>query len=162
MIVSAGDALDEVACEPIRIAAMAGSVIRYSWDQAEWMACYPTGVDLWKHTDYKPADVDTAQLYDGFSFQAIAWLESLGFCEIGDGGRFVEGGKRIALDGELPLNTFGGQLSGGRLHGFGFAHEAVVQLRGTGGARQIADEPKVAVCASGGGSLATALLLARD
>ncbi len=162
LIVSAGDALDEVKCTPIRIAAMAGSVERHSWDQAEWMACYPTGEDLWKRTDYKPSDVDTAQLYDGFSFQAVAWLESLGFCEVGEGGRFIEGGERIALDGELPLNTFGGQLGAGRLHGFGFAHEAVVQLRGVGGARQIAGDPRVAVAASGGGPLATALLLTRD
>ncbi|HQY69602.1 MAG TPA: thiolase family protein [Pseudomonadales bacterium] len=162
LIVSAGDAVDEVSCKPVRIAAMAGTVERLSWDQAEWMACYPTGADLWKRTDYKPSDVDTAQLYDGFSFQAVAWLESLGFCDVGEGGRFIEGGKRIALDGELPLNTFGGQLGAGRLHGFGFAHEAVVQLRGLGGARQIPGDPRVAVCASGGGPLATALLLARD
>jgi len=162
LIVSAGDALDEISCTPIRIAAMAGTVERHSWDQAEWMACYATGADLWKRTDYKPSDVDTAQLYDGFSFQAIAWLEALGFCEVGEGGRYVEGGKRIALDGELPLNTFGGQIGAGRLHGFGFAHEAVVQLRGKGGARQIAGDPRVAVSTSGGGPLATALLLARD
>jgi acetyl-CoA acetyltransferase len=162
LIVSAGSAIDEVACTPIRIDAMAGSVERLSWDQAEWMACYPTGADLWKRTDYKPADVDTAQLYDGFSFQTVAWLEGLGFCGLGEGGQFIEGGKRIALDGELPLNTFGGQIGAGRLHGFGFAHEAVVQLRGKGGARQIPGDPRVAVCASGGGPLATALLLARD
>jgi len=162
LIVSAGDAIDEVECTPIRIAAMAGTVERHSWDQAEWMACYPTGADLWKSTDYKPTDVDTVQLYDGFSFQAIAWLEALGFCAVGEGGRFIEGGKRIALDGELPLNTFGGQLGAGRLHGFGFAHEAVVQLRGLGGKRQIAGDPAIAIAASGGGPLATALLLARD
>jgi acetyl-CoA acetyltransferase len=162
LIVSAGDALDEVSCTPIRIAAMAGSVERHSWDQADWMACYPTGADLWKRTDYKPADVDTVQLYDGFSFQAIAWLEALGFCGLGEGGKFIEGGERIALKGELPLNTFGGQLGGGRLHGFGFAHEAVVQLRGKGGARQIPGDPRVAIATSGGGPLATALLLARD
>lgn len=162
LIVSAGSAVDEVSCVPIRIAAMAGTVERHSWDQAEWPSSYPTGADLWKHTDYKPGDVDTAQLYDGFSFQVITWLEGLGFCGIGEGGRFIEGGRRIALDGELPLNTFGGQIGAGRLHGFGFAHESVVQLRGKGGARQIPDDPKVAVCTSGGGPLATALLLARD
>jgi acetyl-CoA acetyltransferase len=162
LIVSAGDAVDEVKCKPIRIAAMSGSVERHSWDQAEWMACYPTGTDLWKRTDYRPSDVDTAQLYDGFSFQAVAWLEGLGFCEIGEGGRFIEGGQRIALNGELPLNTFGGQIGAGRLHGFGFAHEAVTQLRGNGGERQIPGDPELAVAASGGGPLATALLLARD
>lgn len=162
LIVSAGDALDEVKCTPIRIAAMAGSVDRHSWDQAEWMASYATGRDLWKRTDYKPEDVDTAQLYDGFSFLTLTWLEALGFCEVGEGGKFIEGGSRIGLDGELPLNTFGGQISGGRLHGFGFAHEAVVQLRGLGGDRQVKNDPKVAVATSGGGPLATALLLARD
>ncbi len=162
LIVSAGDAVDEVKCTPIRVAAMAGSVERHSWDQAEWMASYATGPDLWKRTDYTPADVDTVQLYDGFSFLALTWIEALGFCEIGEGGRFIEGGQRIALDGELPLNTFGGQLGGGRLHGFGFAHEAVTQLRGLGGERQIQGDPRVAIAASGGGPLATALLLARD
>ncbi|HSW14559.1 MAG TPA: thiolase family protein [Solimonas sp.] len=162
LIVSAGSALDEVRCTPIRIASMAGTVERHSWDQAEWMACYPTGADLWKHTDYRPKDVDTVQLYDGFAFYPITWLEALGFCGLGEGGRFIEGGQRIALDGELPLNTFGGQIGAGRLHGFGFAHESVVQLRGKGGARQIKGDPKVAVCTSGGGPLATALLLARD
>jgi acetyl-CoA acetyltransferase len=162
LIVSAGSAVNEVICKPIRLAAMAGAVERLSWDQAEWMACYPTGADLWKQTDYKPSDVDTVQLYDGFSFQAVAWLESLGFCGRGEGGSFIEGGKRIALDGELPLNTFGGQIGAGRLHGFGFAHEAVVQLRGKGGQRQIPGDPSVAVATSGGGPLATALLLTRD
>jgi acetyl-CoA acetyltransferase len=162
LIVSAGEAIDEVTCTPVRIAASAGSVERHSWDQAEWMACYATGEDLWKRTDYKPADVDTVQFYDGFSFHALSWFEALGFCAVGEGGRFIEGGTRIARDGELPFNTFGGQIGAGRLHGFGFAHEAVTQLRGNGGERQIPGDPRVAVATSGGGPLATALLLARD
>jgi acetyl-CoA acetyltransferase len=162
VIVSAGDAVDEVSCTPIRIAASAGAVDRDSWDQAEWMASYATGRELWKHTDYKPKDVDTVQFYDGFAFLALSWFEALGFCEVGEGGRFIEGGQRIALDGELPFNTFGGQIGAGRLHGFGFAHEAVTQLRGSAGERQIKGDPKVAVATSGGGPLATALLLARD
>jgi acetyl-CoA acetyltransferase len=162
VIVSAGDALDEVRSTPIRIAASAGSVERYSWDQAEWASAYPTGRDLWKNTDYTVADVDTVQLYDGFAFQPITWLEGLGFCETGEGGRFIEGGTRIARDGELPMNTGGGQLGWGRLHGFGFAYESVVQLRGEGGARQIPGDPKVAVATSGGGPMAAALLLAKD
>jgi acetyl-CoA acetyltransferase len=162
LIVSAGDAIDEVSSTPIRVAASAGSIDRVSWDQVEWMASYRTGPDLWAKTDYKPKDVDTVQFYDGFSFLTITWLEGLGFCEVGEGGRFIEGGKRIAIDGELPLNTFGGQIGAGRLHGFGFAHEAVVQLRGQGGARQIPGDPRVAVAASGGGPLAAALLLTKD
>ena len=162
VIVSAGDTLDEVRTIPIRIAASAGSVERYSWDQAEWASAYPTGRDLWKNTDYAAKDVDTVQFYDGFAFQPITWLEGLGFCEIGEGGRFLEGGRRIARDGELPMNTGGGQLGWGRLHGFGFAFESVVQLRGEGGERQIPGDPRVAIATSGGGPMAAALLLARD
>ncbi|KHK91845.1 thiolase family protein [Novosphingobium malaysiense] len=162
IIVSAGDALDEVKCEPVRIASMSGSVDRFSWDQVDWFAAYETGEDLWKHTDYTKDDVDTGQFYDGFAFLPLTWLEGLGFCEKGEGGKFIEGGTRIALDGELPLNTNGGQLGAGRLHGFGFAHEAVTQLRGLGGERQIPGDPKVAVATSGGGPLAAALLLAKD
>ena len=162
IIVSAGDALDEVKTTPIRIAASAGSVERYSWDQAEYASAYPTGRDLWKQTDYTVKDVDTVQFYDGFAFQPITWLEGLGFCDVGEGHRFIEGGTRIALDGELPMNTGGGQLGWGRLHGFGFAFESVVQLRGEGGARQIKGDPKVAVATSGGGPMAAALLLTKD
>lgn len=162
VIVSAGDALGEVKTTPVRIAASAGSVERYSWDQAEWASAYPTGRDLWKNTDYRPKDVDTVQLYDGFAFQPITWLEGLGFCEVGEGGAFLEGGTRIARDGALPMNTGGGQLGWGRLHGFGFAYEAVVQLRGQGGVRQIPGDPKVAIATSGGGPMAAALLLTKD
>lgn len=162
IIVSAGDAIDEVTCTPIRVAAMAFGVDKLSWDQADYYACYQAGAQLWKNTDYAPKDVDTVQLYDGFSFIACQWLEGLGFCGIGQVGSFIEGGRRIAVDGELPLNTGGGQIAGGRLHGFGFAHESAVQLRGKGGARQIPGDPKVAVATAGGGFLGTALLLARD
>jgi acetyl-CoA acetyltransferase len=162
VIVSAGDALDEVTATPIRIAASAGSVERYSWDQAEWASAYPTGKALWENTDYSVNDLDTIQFYDGFAFQPITWLEGLGICEVGEGHKFIEGGTRIALDGELPMNTGGGQLGWGRLHGFGYAFESVVQLRGQGGARQIQGDPKLAVATSGGGPMAAALLLARD
>jgi acetyl-CoA acetyltransferase len=162
IIVSAGDALDEVSAQPVRIAAMSGSVNRYSWDQVEWSAAYDAGPDLWKNTDYSVKDVDTVQFYDGFAFLPLTWFEGLGFCEKGEAHRFIEGGHRIARDGELPLNTGGGQLGAGRLHGFGFAHEAVTQLRGAAGPRQIPGDPKVAVATSGGGPLAAALLLARD
>ncbi len=92
------------------------------------MAMRDSAASLWARTDLTADDVDTAQLYDGFSWLTMAWLEALGFCGRGEGGPFVEGGKRIGLGGTLPLNTWGGQLSSGRLHGFGFLHEGVLQL----------------------------------
>jgi len=116
---------------------------------------------LWERTDLEPSDVDVAELYDGFSFNALSWLERLGFCPMGEGGRFLEGGARIARDGELPLNTDGGQLSAGRLHGYGFLHEACVQLRGDAGPRQVAGNPEVAIATSGGGMPGSAMLLTR-
>ncbi|MBW2359459.1 MAG: thiolase family protein [Deltaproteobacteria bacterium] len=138
---------------------------RPSWDQFDdltTMALRDAGAMLWERTDLKPADVDVAELYDGFSFIALAWLEALGFCGKGEGGAFVEGGARIARNGELPLNTHGGQLSAGRLHGYGFLHEACVQLWGEGGERQVPGDPRVAVAAAGGGPLGGCLLLRRD
>jgi acetyl-CoA acetyltransferase len=90
----------------------------------------------------------------------MAWLEAMGFCGKGESGPFVEGGGNIARDGGvLPLNTNGGQLSAGRLHGFGFLHEACVQLWGEAGARQVPGDPEVGVACAGGGPLAGALLL---
>lgn len=165
VIVSRADTARDLRRPPLRIEAV-GSALhgRPSWDQFDdltTMAMRDAGAMLWTRTDLKPSDVDVAELYDGFSFLALAWLEGLGFCRRGEGGPFIEGGKRIALDGELPLNTSGGQLSGGRLHGYGFLHEACLQLWGEGGARQVPGGPRVAVAAAGGGPLAGCLLVTR-
>ncbi|MER5181613.1 thiolase family protein [Streptomyces sp. NPDC002896] len=116
---------------------------------------------MWSRTDLAPADVDVAELYDGFSILAVRWLEALGLCPRLEGGRFIEGGKRIALDGELPLNTGGGQLSGGRLHGYGALYEACLQLRGVAEDRQVHPRPQVAVVSSGAENFTSSLLLAR-
>lgn len=126
------------------------------------MAAHDAADMLWSRTDLKPKDVDLALLYDGFSFLALNWIEAMGFCKIGEGGAFVDGGHRIARDGVLPLNPHGGQLSGGRTHGFGFVHEAVTQLRGAAGARQVPNSPRVAAVTNGGGPMAGAMLLVRD
>jgi acetyl-CoA acetyltransferase len=90
------------------------------------------------------------------------WLEALGFCERGESGPFVEDGSRIALDGQVPLSTGGGQLSAGRLHGHGLLREACLQLRGDGGDRQVPGRAAVAVVAVGGGPSAACLLLTTD
>jgi len=164
VVISSVDVARDLPHPPVRLNAV-GTAIRARplWDQWEditTMAARDAAAHLWTRTDLKPSDVDTAQLYDGFSFLALAWLEALGFCGKGESGPFVEGGQRIALDGQLPLNTWGGQLSGGRLHGFGFVAEAVRQLRGECGDRQVPD-CEVAVVGVGGGPVAGCMLLTR-
>ena len=147
---------------PVRIEAMAGVVDgRPLWDQ--WADLGRVGhgaaAAMWARTDLRPADVDVAQLYDGFTIEAVWWLEAMGFCGTGEAGAFVDGGKRITFGGELPLNTWGGQLSGGRLHaGFGHIAEAVRQLRGEAGDRQVA-EAQVAALSNAGVLEAGAALL---
>jgi acetyl-CoA acetyltransferase len=134
-----------------------------TWDSREnypGMAGTEAAAHMWSRTDLKPSDVDVAEIYDGFTFLTLTWLEALGFCGVGEGGPFVEGGARIGLTGELPLNTYGGQLSAGRLHGYWVLHEAVLQLRGDAGARQVADA-EVAVVTAGGGHRMGCLLLTR-
>jgi acetyl-CoA acetyltransferase len=141
---------------------------RASWDQFDdptTMAARDAAASMWERTELGPTDVDVAQLYDGFSILAMVWLEALGFCGRGESGSFVEDGTAISRQGLLPLNTAGGQLSGGRLHGFGLIHEACVQLRGQGGDRQVyrrgASLPEVAAVSNGGGPIAGTLLLTR-
>lgn len=104
---------------------------------------------LWRKTDLRPRDIRVAELYDGFSIITMLWLEALGFCEKGQGGAFVDRGVNIGKNGMLPLNTGGGQLSGGRYHGLGHLHEACVQLWNRGGDRQVAGEPRTAVVSNG-------------
>jgi acetyl-CoA acetyltransferase len=92
--------------------------------------------NIWNMSGLGPKDVDVANLYDGFAPSTIYHLESAGFCKRGEGWQFIQDG-RIALDGELPLNTFGGSLSEGRLHGMGHIAESIRQVTGQAGERQV-------------------------
>ncbi len=116
---------------------------------------------MWSRTDLTPADVKLAEIYDGFTIYAVQWLEAIGLVPPGETGAFLEGGERISLDGELPISTGGGQLSAGRLHGYGALLEACLQLRGLGGARQVPGHPSVAVVSSGAEAFTSCLLLTR-
>jgi acetyl-CoA acetyltransferase len=85
-----------------------------------------------------PKDIDLAELYDCFTYVVLVTLEDYGFCVKGEGGAFIEGG-RIELGGELPVNTGGGLLSHGHAGGTLLLTEAITQLRGAAGARQVAE-----------------------
>jgi acetyl-CoA acetyltransferase len=164
IIVSAPDAARDTRKTPLRIEAMGAAMGPVeTWDQqpdVTQMAAHDAGRDLWTRTDYKPDDVDVLALYDGFSILTVMWLEALGFCGHGEVPGFIADGN-TRLDGRFPLNTGGGQLSAGRLHGFGHLHEACTQLWGEAGDRQVKDA-RLATVAMGGGPLAGCLLVARD
>jgi acetyl-CoA acetyltransferase len=162
VIVSAAETAADLPGTPVWIDAVGTQITeRVTWDQStlthEPQVLGPAA-HLWTRSQYQPQDVDFAELYDGFTFNCVSWLEGLGFCDFGEAKDFVEDGRRIALDGELPLNTHGGQLSHGRTHGFGLLHEAVTQLRGAAGERQV-PSARVGVVSSGGLTPSSAMIL---
>ena len=102
-----------------------------------------------------PKDIDVLELYDAFTINTILFLEDLGLCPKGEGGPFVEGG-RIAPGGELPVNTNGGGLSYCHpgMYGLFLLIEAVRQLRGECGERQVAGA-ETAIAHGNGGVLSS-------
>jgi len=162
-VLSRLDAARDLRNPPLRIeaigSALHGGGLRRPVDMTSFGA-EAAGRMLWSRTTLKPADVDVAQIYDGFSILTLHWLEALQLVGRGEAGAFIEGGTRIGLDGTLPLNTSGGQLSAGRLHGFGHIHETCVQLWGRGGARQVHDA-RVGITCNGAYGLG-AMLLVRE
>lgn len=118
------------------------------------------GETLWSRTDLRPADVDCAGLYDGFSIITFEWLDGLGFCGRGEAHQFI-GEGHTALGGSLPTNTDGGATNVGRRHGANFCIESVRQLRGECGDRQV-EGAEVAVWSNATGSFAGASLLTVD
>ncbi len=166
VVVSRLDAARNARHRPVRFEAVGSAATDrmdtwFAREDFPRMVMHDAARMMWSRTDLKPSDVDSAHLYDGFSYLTLLWLEALGFAPEGQSGAFVEDGARIALDGELPLNTNGGQLSEGRTHGFGHLREAVLQLRGDAGDRQVKDA-EVAVTGVGGGPYGGCLLLTRD
>jgi len=98
-------------------------------------------------------DVDVVELYDCYTFTVLVCLEDYGFCAKGEGGPFVADGK-TAPGGALPVNTGGGQLSSFYMWGMTPVSEAIIQLRGAGGQRQVPDA-KLALVSGNGGILST-------
>lgn len=163
VVVSHRDYAPDAPAGAVGVNAM-GTAIRGrpSWDQFDdltSMMMRHTAASMWERTELTVGDVDTAQLYDGFSWLTLAWIEAMGFCGQGESGAFVEGGANIGPGGPVPLNTSGGQLSAGRLHGFGHLHEAVMQLRGT--ANIGVEDCEVVAVGAGGGPETGCLLLTR-
>ncbi len=118
-------------------------------------AAAESGPRAFAMAEVAPTDIDVVQLYDAFTINTILFLEDLGFCRKGEGGAFVEGGA-IAPGGRLPVNTNGGGLSCCHpgMYGIFPLIEAVRQLRGEAGERQIA-ETELALVHGNGGQLSS-------
>ena len=124
----------------------AGAFVMVGADQARTggrPAAYLRGWANWTNADSVFAragvareDIDVCQLYDGYSPMTYEWLERLGWCERHTAWKFVADGG-TSPGGSLPVNTFGGALGEGRLHGMGHLREAIVQVMGTAGPRQV-------------------------
>src|SRR5262249_60402771 len=94
----------------VRVQSMGGSPGEGGWvNRPDYpkMASIDAAAELWSKTELTPADVDFAELYDGFTFLTFAWLEALGFCGTGESGPFVGGASGLALVGDPPLHTYG-------------------------------------------------------
>jgi acetyl-CoA acetyltransferase len=159
-VVSALDTAADLRA-PVRVEAIAtalrGRLMWTEWEDMTTMASHTLAPQLWSRTDLRPSDVDTAQLYDGFSIITLMWLEALGFAGRGEAGAFVAEGH-TRLGAALPTNTWGGQLSAGRIHGFGYPAEAIRQVRGEAGERQVAGA-EVAAVGVGGAHFGGAMLV---
>jgi acetyl-CoA acetyltransferase len=125
-------------------------------EQAQTAPWY-CGEQLWSRTDLGPADVDVAELYDGFTVITFQWLEGLGFCGAGEAADFIKEGH-TRLGGSLPLNTDGGACNVGRRHGANFCIESTRQLRGECDERQVPDA-NVAVWSNAVGPFGGVVLL---
>jgi acetyl-CoA acetyltransferase len=115
--------------------------------------------DLWASAGVGPKDIDVAEIYDCFTYSVLMQLEGLGFCAEGEGGPFVASGA-VDRDGAMPINTHGGLLSEAYIHGFNHVLEAVEQLRGAAGARQVPGA-EIALTTAGAMTCGSAMVLRR-
>lgn len=141
---------------PVRIAGLGQG--HPAWDVPYRRSMTTTGAlqsgrQAFAMAGLKPSDVDVAELYDCFTIVPLITLEEYGFCKKGEGGPFCEGG-RIELGGELPINTSGGLLSETGTPGMQHIIEAVRQLRGECGDRQVPNA-EVALVSNQGGIMHT-------
>jgi acetyl-CoA acetyltransferase len=133
------------------------------WPDLTQSAAVRSGREAFASAGVSPADIDVCQLYDSFTITVLLTLEALGFCAPGEGGAFVEGG-RLRHDGALPTNTDGGGLSACHpgMRGIFLIIEAVKQLRGEAGARQVPGAELACVSGTGGWmSSASTMILGR-
>ena len=138
-IVTSAERAKDLRKRPVYVSATAASsdlTNFYTSDDLFYGAGQQLAGKVYRDAGLDRSDVDCAQIYDNFTAIVVLSLESLGFCEPGTGWQWIRDG-RIELGGELPVNTSGGHTAEGYMQGWGLHVEAVRQLRGEAGERQV-------------------------
>lgn len=139
IILTSAERAKDLKQKPVLISGMGQAYTTQNMEREDWWYV-PHQKDAldraYKMAGVGSKDIDVAQLYDNFTMSVILWLEHAGFCGVGEGGPFTEGG-RIELGGQLPINTAGGNLSESYMEGWLHAVEGVRQMRGQCGERQV-------------------------
>jgi acetyl-CoA acetyltransferase len=163
LVVSASEIARDLAHPPVYLSSFAvggrGASSLTPDKVADFASFFPAHIapGLYARAGIQVGDIDLAALYDAFTFLVIAQLEDFGFCKKGEGGPFVADGQ-IERGGSIPVGTNGGLLSEGYVHGINNVLEAVSQLRGTAGVRQVAGV-EVALASGWGANVGSALIL---
>lgn len=169
-VLTAAERAERPSRSPVLIhAATMGRTGRCREDRVESLSAggqQVTARALWARSELTLDDVDVAYPYDGFTIMSLLWLESMGWCGTGEAAGLIddswcESEQRIRLRGHIPVNTHGGQLSEGASQGSGAVREAVHQLRGDAGPRQVANAAVALVTPGGIVWNSSAMLLRR-
>jgi acetyl-CoA acetyltransferase len=154
IVMTSADRARDCARQPVWVLGTGEAVSHTTmseWDDLTESPCVRSGAQAFARAGLTPADVDVCELYDAFTGMVLLTLEGLGFCPKGEGGEFVADG-RLRVGGALPTNTDGGGLSHCHpgMRGMFLLVEAVRQLRGECGARQVPDAHVACVNGTGG------------
>jgi acetyl-CoA acetyltransferase len=162
LVLSTADYEADCPNPAVRVQAVGGAITDrgYTWELRSdfpGMMMFDAAAQMWGRTDLSASDVDVAQVYDGFSFQALQWLEDVGFSPRGESGARVAAGE-FTFGGRVPICTDGGQLGVGRYHGLDKLAEGARQIWGGAGGGQV-EGAEVSFVGSGGGIRGAAILL---
>jgi acetyl-CoA acetyltransferase len=154
VIVTSTERAKSLRRKPVLIKGFASHNNTKGWIEEDHMlstGAVESGARAFKMAGLGPKDVDTAQIYDCFTYMVLTQLEDYGFCKKGEGGEFVRSGA-LRLDGALPTNTSGGQLSEAHVEGMLQIVEGARQLQGIYGPERQVPDAEIALISGHGGN----------
>jgi acetyl-CoA acetyltransferase len=154
VVVTSTERAKSLKRKPVLIKGFASHNNTKGWIQEDHMlstGAVESGARAFKMAGLGPKEVDTAQIYDCFTYMVLTQLEDYGFCKKGEGGEFVRSGA-LRLDGALPTNTSGGQLSEAHVEGMLQIVEGARQLQGIYDADRQVPDAEIALISGHGGN----------